>query len=472
VALEAVDGFAVGFAFGAFALEAGLGLGVAAGAGDATLWMAVLIWRLPPRSRRWRLVLPELTGIGAMPPARASLASLAKRWAPAISPISLPAVNGPKPGSASSCGATWARARRSRPRAGRWCGTARAGSPELLLQRAHHLDHGIVRRGVELAEAVHALARPLGHLAQAVGQQAHEFRIRDRAAPDGLQLTRRRHRTGLPVREVPIATGASATVAQVMPGLHELVELEVQRAEVAADDRPVQLLADQREVDRSTSIAWSSPPTASRSCAPMAGTLVRLEVAVRCRSIRRARVAIGIRATPSRAHDGPAAPQGRRERSPPSAHQRRRRSTVRRQPDEEAIRGRPGAQAERRAQRVALRTRQSARRPSIGAHSACRPANASSISDSTPAARTIRLPPRRPTGAEAGRSCRLPPRSGEPARGSGPRALPRRVAPARRARGHNRVNPTASMPQAPRGTLPLDRKRRGSSVGTVLSSRG
>src|SRR5215207_6558444 len=70
--------------------------------------MAVLIWRLPPRSRRWRLVLPELTGIGAMPPAQASLASLEKRWAPAISPTSLPAVSGPKPGSASSCGVTWA----------------------------------------------------------------------------------------------------------------------------------------------------------------------------------------------------------------------------------------------------------------------------------------------------------------------------------------------------------------------------
>jgi hypothetical protein len=82
------------------------------------------------------------------------------------------------------------------------------------------------------------------------------------------------------------------------------------------------------------------------------------------------------------------------------------------------------------------------------------------------------IPPRRPTGAEAGRSCRLPPRRGEPARGSGPRALPRRVAPARRARGYDRANPTASMPQAPRGTLPLDGKRRGSSVGTVLSSRG
>ena len=36
------------------------------------------------------MVLPELTGIGAMPPARASLASVEKRCAPAISPISLP----------------------------------------------------------------------------------------------------------------------------------------------------------------------------------------------------------------------------------------------------------------------------------------------------------------------------------------------------------------------------------------------
>ena len=69
-------------------------------------WMVALIWRLPPRSRRCRLVLPELTGIGATPAARASLASLAKRPAPAISPTSLAAVRGPKPGSVSSCGAT------------------------------------------------------------------------------------------------------------------------------------------------------------------------------------------------------------------------------------------------------------------------------------------------------------------------------------------------------------------------------
>jgi hypothetical protein len=70
--------------------------------------MVALIWRLPPRSRRWRLVLAELTGIGATPAARASLASLANLPAPAISPTSLAAVSGPKPGSESSCGAIWA----------------------------------------------------------------------------------------------------------------------------------------------------------------------------------------------------------------------------------------------------------------------------------------------------------------------------------------------------------------------------
>jgi hypothetical protein len=37
-------------------------------------------------------VLPELIGSGAIPPALASLASLENRWAPAISPMSLPAV--------------------------------------------------------------------------------------------------------------------------------------------------------------------------------------------------------------------------------------------------------------------------------------------------------------------------------------------------------------------------------------------
>ena len=53
-------------------------------------------------------MLPELMGIGAMPAARASLASVANRPAPAISPMSLAAVSGPKPGSVSRCGASWA----------------------------------------------------------------------------------------------------------------------------------------------------------------------------------------------------------------------------------------------------------------------------------------------------------------------------------------------------------------------------
>src|SRR4051794_19597845 len=63
---------------------------------------AALIWRLPPGSRRWRWVLPELAGIGATPAARASLAAVAKRWPPAISPTSLAAISGPNPGSVSS----------------------------------------------------------------------------------------------------------------------------------------------------------------------------------------------------------------------------------------------------------------------------------------------------------------------------------------------------------------------------------
>jgi hypothetical protein len=46
--------------------------------------------------------------MGAKPAARASLASLEKRAAPAISPTSLAAVSGPKPGSWGNCGATCA----------------------------------------------------------------------------------------------------------------------------------------------------------------------------------------------------------------------------------------------------------------------------------------------------------------------------------------------------------------------------
>jgi hypothetical protein len=48
----------------------------------------------------------QVTEIGATPAARASLASVAKRSMPAISPTSLAAIKGPKPGWSSRCGAT------------------------------------------------------------------------------------------------------------------------------------------------------------------------------------------------------------------------------------------------------------------------------------------------------------------------------------------------------------------------------
>ena len=108
VAFEAADGFASALAFGLLAFDVGLGFGVAAGAGDRDPVDGRVIWRLPPGSTRCRRVLPELAGIGATPAARASLASVAKRPAPAISPTSLAAVRGPNPGSESRWGAIWA----------------------------------------------------------------------------------------------------------------------------------------------------------------------------------------------------------------------------------------------------------------------------------------------------------------------------------------------------------------------------
>jgi hypothetical protein len=63
-------------------------------------WIVALIWRLPPRSSRWRLVLPELTGIGATPAARASLASVANLAAPVDLADEFRRGQRPKPGLA------------------------------------------------------------------------------------------------------------------------------------------------------------------------------------------------------------------------------------------------------------------------------------------------------------------------------------------------------------------------------------
>ena len=91
----------------------GLGLGVAhrPGAGRRTAcpahraliwvmairWRATLSWRLPARLSRWRSVLPDQTGSGAVPLWRAKAARERKRPMPAVSPTSLAAVSGPQP---------------------------------------------------------------------------------------------------------------------------------------------------------------------------------------------------------------------------------------------------------------------------------------------------------------------------------------------------------------------------------------
>ena len=70
----------------------------------AMMWIARLSCRSPPRCRRWRWVLPELAGIGAVPAWRAKHASVGKRWAPAVWPMMIAAVTGPQLCSANSAG--------------------------------------------------------------------------------------------------------------------------------------------------------------------------------------------------------------------------------------------------------------------------------------------------------------------------------------------------------------------------------
>jgi hypothetical protein len=60
---------------------------------------AALSWRFPERLNRTRpAVLPDHTGIGAVPVWRAKAASLRKRETPAVSPMILAAVSSPQPG--------------------------------------------------------------------------------------------------------------------------------------------------------------------------------------------------------------------------------------------------------------------------------------------------------------------------------------------------------------------------------------
>jgi hypothetical protein len=102
VSFEAADGVAVGLALGLLAGDVVARLGVAAGASDGHAVDGGVDLAVGAAIEAVTVGRPELAGIGAMPPARASLASVAKRSAPAISPTSLAAVSGPQPRSATS----------------------------------------------------------------------------------------------------------------------------------------------------------------------------------------------------------------------------------------------------------------------------------------------------------------------------------------------------------------------------------
>src|SRR5512133_1699908 len=79
VALEAPERFAVGLALGAFAGEVVARVGVAAGAGDGDAVDRGVELAVAAAVQAVAVGVPELTGIGAIPPALASLASLVKR---------------------------------------------------------------------------------------------------------------------------------------------------------------------------------------------------------------------------------------------------------------------------------------------------------------------------------------------------------------------------------------------------------
>ena len=126
-----------------------------------------------------------------------------------------------------------------------------ADHPQLLLERADDLDEHVLRGGVDLAEAIHALASALGHVGEALGQLAHDDVVLERAPCQRLELGAGRDRRALAVgrvadRDRPLGDD----VRELAPGVDELVELQVKRPEQRPDDVPVELLADQGEVDQ------------------------------------------------------------------------------------------------------------------------------------------------------------------------------------------------------------------------------
>ena len=105
VAFEAADGFFGALAFGAFAGDVVLGLGVAAQAGDGDAVDGGVDLAVAAAIESVAVGLAGTDGDRRDAGGSSELGVVANRSAPAISPTSLAAVKGPKPGSESSCGA-------------------------------------------------------------------------------------------------------------------------------------------------------------------------------------------------------------------------------------------------------------------------------------------------------------------------------------------------------------------------------
>jgi len=82
-----------------------------------------------------------------------------------------------------------------------------------------------------------------------MGQIAHNYVIFERVARHRCQLRPGRDGRRLPIGDEPESDGPFGDgVGKVAPGFDELVEVQVEGPKQRTDDRPVQLLPDQREV--------------------------------------------------------------------------------------------------------------------------------------------------------------------------------------------------------------------------------
>src|SRR5919108_151258 len=105
-----------------------------------------------------------------------------------------------------------------------------AGIEREKLELTEDLDQDVLRGEVELAEAVHPCADPLGDVGEPLRQVADDDLGCERASLDGRDLARGADRGRLAVREVAERHGPLGdSVGKLAPRVDELVEVLVQR---------------------------------------------------------------------------------------------------------------------------------------------------------------------------------------------------------------------------------------------------